>query len=368
VVLSIVLILSAVVDSLFYSKYNYNIASKIKEQETIKNDLTSTYSGLIATDKKISGFVNYIPDETSGITLLKNLKLVANKVGYSNIVKIEPLSASLTNDGKITQIPVNISFVTTEKSLVDFFRYFTKTYPEPTFDNLQLSYKKGILTATVSMLSTSVSIKPSLNEQPDQILEQLSNIKTNNNIFGFIYDYDKQLDNSSDNQTVGKKTYHIVIGNSTGGGSDSTVNNEMKGANKLSNQKIGIWYWPLNGYYNVSSGFGPRTNPITNQQEIHQGIDIPCPTGTNIYACTDGVISFVGDDDVYGNYIILSEYNTDVKFLYGHLSKILVKEGDSVKAKQIIGNSGTTGLSTGPHLHFGISMDGQYVDPMTLTR
>ena len=376
----ILLVFSTIGGSFWYYKDSLALKDKEKTASTQYNDLEMRLLALKKTDKEISGFTNYIPDNSPGLTLLLNMKLAMEKIGDANILKVEPLSANLTNDGKITQIPVTLSFTTSESSLLDFFRFFSKTYPEPLFQDLKLNYKKGVLSATVTMLSTSVSVAPSKNSQPDSILSSISSMPDNNSIFGVIYDYDKQLADTSSSSSLTLQGHSstskpdnskIVIGGNTGGdANDPTVNNVMGSystALKTSTQ-IGQWFWPLKDYHDVSCGFGPRINPITQVKEIHYGSDIPCPTGTQVYASVSGVASFVGNDDVYGNYVILSEKNTNIKFLYGHLSKIAIKEGQSVSAEDIIGESGSTGESTGPHLHLGISINGEYVDAMSLMK
>lgn len=103
----------------------------------------------------------------------------------------------------------------------------------------------------------------------------------------------------------------------------------------------------------LSSGFGKRSDPFTNKLTFHGGVDIAAPLGTPVYASADGSVSFQGKQGGYGNLIIL-KHELGYESRYGHLSKILVKNGDKIKKGELIGEVGSTGKSTGNHLHFEV--------------
>ena len=117
---------------------------------------------------------------------------------------------------------------------------------------------------------------------------------------------------------------------------------------------------PLEGY--VTDSFGKRVNPVTQEESFHYGVDIAAAEGTPITAARDGQAVYCGDDEYYGNYIIL-KHGEDVFTVYGHCKEILIKEGDDIKSGDEIGTVGSSGQSTGNHLHFGIKIIGEYVDP-----
>ncbi|SDG07816.1 Peptidase family M23 [Thermoanaerobacter thermohydrosulfuricus] len=115
----------------------------------------------------------------------------------------------------------------------------------------------------------------------------------------------------------------------------------------------------------VTSGFGMRVDPITNQLTNHTGIDIDAPIGTEVKAALDGVVMLVEEQNQdFGKVIVLRHAN-DVRTVYAHLSEILVKEKDQVKQGDIIGKTGDTGKVTAPHLHFEVWENGKPVDPLT---
>jgi hypothetical protein len=113
----------------------------------------------------------------------------------------------------------------------------------------------------------------------------------------------------------------------------------------------------------LSSGFGYRIHPIYGVGKLHTGVDIAAPTGTPIYAASGGVVAFAGRRNGYGNTIEL-DHGFGYHSLYGHSSKLLVKTGDTITRGQLIALVGSTGASTGSHLHFEVIVDSTKVDPL----
>lgn len=113
--------------------------------------------------------------------------------------------------------------------------------------------------------------------------------------------------------------------------------------------------------YQVSSGFGARESEYQNVTGYHTGIDLASENGTNINASMEGIVELVSKEGDYGKHIKIRSNN--VSTLYAHCSKILVKEGQIVAQGQPIAQVGSTGNSTGPHLHFEIRVDNRFVDP-----
>ena len=121
---------------------------------------------------------------------------------------------------------------------------------------------------------------------------------------------------------------------------------------------------PLNGA-RLSSGFGNRKHPILGFTKMHRGIDFAAPVGTPILAAGDGVIEYSGWNGTYGKYIRI-KHNGTYKTAYAHLSKIFKKRGMRIKQGDIIGTLGSTGRSTGPHLHYEIIIGGRQVNPLRI--
>lgn len=113
----------------------------------------------------------------------------------------------------------------------------------------------------------------------------------------------------------------------------------------------------------LTSGYGMRVHPILRRRKRHSGIDMAAPTGTPVYATADGAVSRADRSRTYGLVIYL-EHGADLQTRYAHLSKLLVADGQSVKKGDVIGYVGSTGRSTGPHLHYEVRVDGVAVNPI----
>ena len=125
----------------------------------------------------------------------------------------------------------------------------------------------------------------------------------------------------------------------------------------------GIFCWPAPSYTRISSPYGYRIHPIYKTKKFHSGIDLAAPGGTNILAASDGVVVRAGWNGGYGNCIVI-DHGGGVSTLYGHARKLLVSTGQKVTRGQVIALVGTTGASTGNHLHFEVLLNGKTTDPM----
>lgn len=145
--------------------------------------------------------------------------------------------------------------------------------------------------------------------------------------------------------------------------------NEKKIQKEIDEGKItsrpsnGEMAWPLSGYYRISSPFGWRNAPIGSGGERHRGIDIPAPSGTPVYSATDGEVISSGWNGSYGNAVMI-KYTNNIVIVYGHNSSLVVRAGQKVSKGQVISLVGSTGNSTGPHLHFEVRYNGSPVDPL----
>lgn len=119
--------------------------------------------------------------------------------------------------------------------------------------------------------------------------------------------------------------------------------------------------FPLQNY-RITSTFGIRPSPFTGRPQRHAGLDLAAPAGTSVYPTREGLVSETGADSLYGNYIVIA-HNDGWASLYGHLSAVLVKNREKVGRGMVIGRVGSTGQSTGPHLHFEIRKNGTAMDP-----
>lgn len=120
---------------------------------------------------------------------------------------------------------------------------------------------------------------------------------------------------------------------------------------------------PPTGFGPISSGFGPRVDPLHHQSSMHGGVDLPAPEGTPIPAAKAGTVIFAGARGGYGNAVEL-QHDDGTTTLYAHASEVLVTRGDIVPAGAPIALVGQTGRSTGPHLHLEVREGGHATDPV----
>ena len=140
---------------------------------------------------------------------------------------------------------------------------------------------------------------------------------------------------------------------------------EQEMANQIANVPSESGFlWPLPASWNtLSSLYGSRIHPITGRPNNHTGIDIPASRNTNIYAAKSGVVTTSTYNSSYGNYVVVS-HSDGTSTLYAHMNKRAVSKGQTVSQGQVIGYVGTTGSSTGNHLHFEVRVNGNRTDPV----
>ena len=134
------------------------------------------------------------------------------------------------------------------------------------------------------------------------------------------------------------------------------------GSTSTGTTQVGGYTYPLpSGYRYVTSKFGYRNHPVTGVYKLHTGVDISAPNGTAIYAAQSGTVIIAGYSSAWGNYVVIN-HGGGITTLYAHMSKILTTKGATVSAGTQIGRVGSTGYSTGNHLHFEVRQNGSYQD------
>jgi murein DD-endopeptidase MepM/ murein hydrolase activator NlpD len=141
----------------------------------------------------------------------------------------------------------------------------------------------------------------------------------------------------------------------------SSVRSDVDKRNALAAATPSIW--PAHGW--LSSRVGLRQDPIDGGRDFHQGLDISADNGTPVYATADGTVRSSGREGGYGNLVVVEhEYGLETR--YGHLSRFIVKPGAKVKRGDVIGLVGSTGRSTGSHLHYEVRVNGRLLNPLQL--
>lgn len=138
---------------------------------------------------------------------------------------------------------------------------------------------------------------------------------------------------------------------------------QIKNLQKKGTKYSGTMIWPSTSSRAITSPFGTRWHPVLKKYKTHTSIDIGASNGSSILAANKGTVIFAGWNSAYGNMIII-DHGGGISTLYAHSSKLLVSTGDTVKAGDVIAKVGSTGLSTGPHLHFEVRVNGNPVNPL----
>ena len=155
-----------------------------------------------------------------------------------------------------------------------------------------------------------------------------------------------------DDQVAAEEAAKDNASNSGGSGSSGSASS---GSGRIS------MVWPCSST-RITSNFGYRDSPTAGASSYHQGIDIGASSGSPIYAAASGTVTEAGYSSSRGNYVVIS-HGSGVSTVYMHCSALYVSAGDSVSQGETIAAVGSTGISTGPHLHFGVIEDGVYVNP-----
>ncbi|MGQ0732993.1 MAG: M23 family metallopeptidase, partial [Acidobacteriota bacterium] len=141
----------------------------------------------------------------------------------------------------------------------------------------------------------------------------------------------------------------------------TSVRSDVERRNALAAATPSIW--PAHGW--LSSRVGNRQDPIDGGKDFHQGLDISADRGSPVYATADGTVKQAAREGGYGNLVIV-DHGYGLETRYGHLAKYLVKAGDVVARGDVIGQVGSTGRSTGAHLHYEVRVNGRLLNPLLL--
>ena len=125
----------------------------------------------------------------------------------------------------------------------------------------------------------------------------------------------------------------------------------------------GKFAWPVPSSGRITSNYGYRVHPVHKTKKFHSGLDIGAPYGTDIVAAADGTVTLATVNGGYGKCIIIN-HGSGISTLYGHNSSLLVSSGAKVTRGQVIAKAGSTGVSTGPHCHFEVRINGATTDPL----
>ena len=220
--------------------------------------------------------------------------------------------------------------------------------------------KQEQLQMVIDEKSSQVSIyEGGIAETEDEIARQQEEIEEQEKLIAEIEAIEKKRQ-EEERRRQEEASKNAATSNTTGSSSSAGSSASSDGDYTAS---ASGFTWPVPGWHRISSEFGYRSNPFTGTgSEYHAGIDIPCTYGTSILAAASGQVAWANYNSSAGNWIGI-DHGNGVYTVYMHNSSLLVSAGDYVTRGQVIAKAGTTGRSTGVHCHFGVRVNGTYVNP-----
>ena len=365
IVITIVLILLSIstvyaISSEELEQKRTELKAKINEAgqnlEQINVELTENLEAINELDKEIYDYEEQIKETTNNIKIIEEkieqteeyLKTIETRYEHQKEL-LEQRLVYAYEAGPTRYLDVLLS----SKSIVDFIsKYYLISevleYDQNLLDGIEKE-KKEITEIEQSLVVSRDNLKVIRTNQKKMIID-LENVKVERNIYvNKLTDEEKKIQEELDLYQMQLDLVELDI-------LQATLNGEEL-------QYVGgTFAWPVPGYYTITSTYGMRLHPVLKVYRLHTGTDIGAPTGTYAVAANDGIVTTATYSSSYGNMVII-DHGGGVKTLYAHGSEILVQVGDRVSRGDPILKVGSTGWSTGPHLHFEIRVNGQTIDP-----
>ncbi|BEP28457.1 murein hydrolase activator EnvC family protein [Helicovermis profundi] len=335
-----------------------NINNKLKEIEKSKTKLKKNKNEIL---NKINGIEDNVKNLEGELNLINNNveKLTVGIADTENIlkdatVKLEDKKTLVNDRLRIMYKSGSVGYMEVLLGAESFSDLLTR------MDMIQKIYEhdKNMISYMKEQKNLIIEKKNKLSDEKIKYQELINDRETKK------IQLSTSLKKLNSTQIKLKKDYSAL---------EEQEDNLLKDANEVTNiiKKLklaknyvgGKMAWPTPGYTRITSPFGYRIHPITHKKKLHTGIDIAIPYGEKIYAAQSGTIIYAGWFGGYGKAVMI-DHGGGYVTLYGHNSKLLVKVGQKVKRGEAISKCGTTGASTGPHLHFEVRENGKYVNPL----
>lgn len=336
---------------------NSQLKDKKNELNTIKNQQKNTLNQINALDTSINSASNQIDSiETEIERLEKNIIVAQENIKYMQEKYDEKLdlrkdrvvayykrgSTSLESIASDIEDPTDRLYL--ERAIAKIAEYDKELLEEIQIEQVALDEEKKTLESDVTRCATLKS------ELEVKIAELSETKEVRTKYLAALNEDATALEKSIDALNAEAKALEAEL-------AKTNKNNSTYTGGKMA--------WPLPGHTVITSQFGNRLHPVLKVYKLHTGVDIAgsgC-NGDPVVAANDGTVIKATYSTSYGNYIII-DHGGGITTLYAHSSKLLVKAGDKVKRGQEIMKVGTTGYSTGPHLHFEVRENGKYVNPL----
>jgi murein DD-endopeptidase MepM/ murein hydrolase activator NlpD len=338
-----------------------NISSLKNKIKGVNNQKKSVYNQLADLDKQINtvqGELNNIDDQIDSTneyidTTTKELEKAIEDLGEYKDLYADRIRAMYMN-GPSSYLEILFSstsfsdFVSRLDVVEKIMAYDSNILVEMKDKQESIEDKKASLeskkTQLVSLYQQQSSKKSQLNEASKQKKVQYSKLNTDL----------KELSNALNEELAASREIEAEI----------KAIEARKNSNLVykGNRHAIVYNSEAGRTIRVTSLFGNRYHPVLHVYKLHTGLDLGVPAGTPVHAMADGEVIIAKYSSAYGNYIVI-DHGSGISTLYAHNSKLLVHVGDKVEGGQVISKSGSTGYSTGPHLHFEVRKNGTPIDP-----
>lgn len=349
-------------------KEKKDLKSNLTDVEKIKKDLVNSKNNLAsyveeldtqvaAIQDKIDGLIEQIGIKENEITVTKQELADAQDTADTHYAAMKARIQTLYEQGDMYYVEVLAS----SGSFGDFLNKLDYINQLSAYDNNKMDEYKGIVQYVTVCKEKLEAEEAVLNETKSAAEQEQAALET--------LITEKQEEIKAYESDISKKEalireYEAEIAEQTA--IIEELEEAVKKARKdLWNQRVydgGVFCWPAPEYTRVSEDYGNRIHPITGQKQFHTGVDLAAPGGSPILAAYDGDVVSAAYNATMGNYIMI-DHGDGLYTIYMHAQKLLVKSGDVVARGQKIATVGTTGRSTGNHLHFSVRLDGTYVSP-----
>lgn len=235
------------------------------------------------------------------------------------------------------------------------------------YDNQVLEERKAVREEIAVQKAEIESIKAEQETRRQTLSEMQSTLKTKqaaqSTIIANLASQEEVIRKQVEQQEAEEARIQRLISQAVASQSAASQSTKSSTLSTITASGTGSMQWPCPSTKSITSQFGTREHPIQGVTKMHNGIDIAGAYGVDIVAADSGTVLFSGNSSSYGKYIVIS-HGSGITTLYAHCSQLLVSAGSSVNKGQVIAKVGSTGQSTGPHLHFEVSVNGARQNPL----